>query len=499
MRTISKWVVGWVLASCLACGVSAYGYTEPEEADYFAVFLEGKKVGHAIQTRIIADGKVTSTEKVRLSINRVGVPVTLDMSETAIETGDGNPLGFESTQHFSMMMVVIKGQVRPNGTMEVVTQSMGAEQKTEPNWPAGAIMCEGLRLLSLQKGLAEGTQYKALVFVPSLMQAVMAEVVVGPKLEIDVLGSTEVLTEVKTTLSVPSVGRMSTTSYVDDLQRARKTLMPLAGMQFEMIHCTQAFALTSIDPVEFIDKMLVRSPVALENLAKVASITYLLRPKDPGTALVIPQADTQTVRKLEDGKIEVTVTPTEPKAGAAYPYRGNDPDVLAALRPNAYLQSEDNAIVQLARQAVGDANDAAEAAGRIEAFVAGYIHHKDLSVGYASAAEVAKNKQGDCTEHAVLCAALCRAVGIPAKVVTGLAYVPEFAGVRTCFGGHAWTAAYVGGGWIGLDAAFKGTGRGGYDAGHIALAIGDGEPGDFFGIATTLGRFTIQEATVNPQ
>ena len=46
MRTISKWVVGWVLASCLACGVSAYGSTGPEEADYFAVFLEGKKVGH---------------------------------------------------------------------------------------------------------------------------------------------------------------------------------------------------------------------------------------------------------------------------------------------------------------------------------------------------------------------------------------------------------------------------------------------------------------------
>ena len=205
------------------------------------------------------------------------------------------------------------------------------------------------------------------------------------------------------------------------------------------------------------------------------------------------------MRRLDDGTVEVTVRPIRPIAGAAFPYKGDDPAALAALKPNAYLQTEDKTIVQLARQAIGDANDAAEAVRRIEAFVAGYVQYKDLSVGYASAAEVAKNKQGDCTEHAVLAAALCRAVGIPAKVVTGLAYVKEFAGVKNCFGGHAWTTAYVGGQWIGLDAAFKGTGRGGYDAGHIALAIGDGEPGDFFAVATTLGQFTIQKVTVNTQ
>jgi transglutaminase-like putative cysteine protease len=201
------------------------------------------------------------------------------------------------------------------------------------------------------------------------------------------------------------------------------------------------------------------------------------------------------VRQLEDRTLEVTVKPIRPIQGGTFPYKGNDPQVLAALKPNAFLQSEDKTIVQLARQAIGDANDAAEAVRRIEAFVAGHVRNKDLSVGYASAAEVASTRQGDCTEHALLAAALCRAVGIPAKVVTGLAYVQEFGGVKNCFGGHAWTAAYVGGQWIGLDAAFKGTGRGGYDAGHIALAVGDGEPGDFFGLATTLGRFTIEKVT----
>jgi transglutaminase-like putative cysteine protease len=70
--------------------------------------------------------------------------------------------------------------------------------------------------------------------------------------------------------------------------------------------------------------------------------------------------------------------------------------------------------VDLAHKAVGDAKDAAQAARRIESFVARYIDNKSMSVGYASAAEVVESRQGDCSEFAVLTAALCRAVGIPA-------------------------------------------------------------------------------------
>jgi hypothetical protein len=87
-------------------------------------------------------------------------------------------------------------------------------------------------------------------------------------------------------------------------------------------------------------------------------------------------------------------------------------------------------------------------------------------------------------------------------VVVGVAYVDEFGGLQG-FGGHAWTQAYVGGDpqgkggkWIGLDAAFKSGGRGGYDPGHIALAVGNGDPGDFFNMATALGRFQIEKLEV---
>ena len=153
-------------------------------------------------------------------------------------------------------------------------------------------------------------------------------------------------------------------------------------------------------------------------------------------------------------------------------------------------------IIDLARRAVGDTSDAAEAARRIEAFVADYVTDKSLSVGYASAAEVAVSRQGDCTEHAVLTAAMCRAVGIPAQVVTGLAYVSQWRDFKSGFGGHAWTQVYIGDKWVGIDAAFKSAGFGGYDAGHIALAVGNGNPEDFLSLVNTMGQFKIEKVTV---
>jgi hypothetical protein len=60
--------------------------------------------------------------------------------------------------------------------------------------------------------------------------------------------------------------------------------------------------------------------------------------------------------------------------------------------------------------------------------------------------------------------------------------------------------AYIGsesGKWIGLDAAFKSAGRGNYGPGHIALAVGNGDPEGFFDLVNTLGQFKIDKVIVN--
>jgi len=215
-------------------------------------------------------------------------------------------------------------------------------------------------------------------------------------------------------------------------------------------------------------------------------------------SFVIPSNDNQSVRQLANGTTIVIVEPVAAPAGTRFPYKGRDKTIAEAMQPNRFLQSDRKEVIDLARRAVGRTKDAAEAVKKIEAFVAEYVENKSLSVGYASAAEVAASRQGDCSEFAVLTAAMCRAVGIPAQVVVGVAYVKDFAGHQG-FGGHAWNQAYVGGKWVGLDAAFKASERGGYDAGHIALAAGNGEPMDFFNLASTLGKFKIDKVIIEKE
>jgi transglutaminase-like putative cysteine protease len=84
-------------------------------------------------------------------------------------------------------------------------------------------------------------------------------------------------------------------------------------------------------------------------------------------------------------------------------------------------------------------------------FVSGYIHKKSLARGFDPASVVARRREGDCTEHAVLLAALARAFGLPARVVLGLALVEEKDGLAAY--GHVWVEVRGRDGWTPHDAA----------------------------------------------
>ncbi len=487
--------IRWFVALCLGLWVCSIALAE-SEVDYYAVYMEGKKVGRAVQTRTEGDGKVSTSQEVSLSIQRGGMPISLYTKESSLETAKGEPISFESSMDLGIMKMLVTGEVK--GDQAVMTiSSMGQQQTQTVDWPRNAVMSEGLRLLGLKKGLKEGTTYTAKVFSPTQMSALDVEVTVGAKERIDLLGRVVDAIKVRNKFVVQGAGELESASYVDDEGNLLKDIVPMLGMNIEMIICSKEFAMSENDVFEFIDKMFVDSPQPMEDIRGLGSATYTLSPKADTQKLVLPSNGQQSVEPLDSGGVKVTVVAAEMPTGVAMPYKGKDARAVEALKPSAFVQSDRPEIVKLAREAAGNTKDAGEAAKRIEGFVAEYIDDKGLSVGYASAAEVAASRQGDCTEFAVLTAALCRAVGIPAEVVSGVAYIDEFAGVRNKFGGHAWTQVYVGDRWVALDAAFKSGGRGGFDVGHITLAQGNGDPGGFFELATTMGKFTIDK--IEPQ
>jgi hypothetical protein len=150
------------------------------------------------------------------------------------------------------------------------------------------------------------------------------------------------------------------------------------------------------------------------------------------------------------------------------------PDTAEALadarKPTPWLQS-DSAMIRaiampVARLRLSDAGKMKLLAKRARE------HLKRVEVsGHYSALDALKRGAGDCTEDAVVLAALGRAAGIPTRVANGLVYARQrFHGTSNTFLPHSWTLAWADGAWRSFDLSL-----GDFDATHIALTVGDGD------------------------
>lgn len=147
-----------------------------------------------------------------------------------------------------------------------------------------------------------------------------------------------------------------------------------------------------------------------------------------------------------------------------------DRDLDAYLRPSPTLQSNAPLIMELAQKAARGSSDGLETALRLERFVYDYIEDKDYSVASATALDTARERKGDCTEHAYLFAALARALGLPARVVSGLLFASSFMDIQNVFVYHMWNEVHLGGKWVPFDSTRPDPGVG---VTHIALAVDD--------------------------
>lgn len=134
------------------------------------------------------------------------------------------------------------------------------------------------------------------------------------------------------------------------------------------------------------------------------------------------------------------------------------------LKSTPFLQADAPLIRQLAGRIKGGLQQPRLIAKRMAKWVYENIKKKNYSVILDTALQTVKKLEGDCTEHAVLLAALCRAAGIPSRVVVGLVYSDQMKQPGFFF--HMWTEAFTGK-WIPLDAALGGAF---VDATHIAFS-----------------------------
>jgi hypothetical protein len=137
-------------------------------------------------------------------------------------------------------------------------------------------------------------------------------------------------------------------------------------------------------------------------------------------------------------------------------------DTLAVYRASTdELDLTDKMLRTRAAKLKEDSPHEVETARRIRGYVSDSFDYRLGATLFGTSREALRDLRGDCSEAAVLTAALLRAAGIPARVVLGFATLN-----RGVWIGHAWAEAFVGGAWVGVDAALREFPAG---AGRVAL------------------------------
>jgi hypothetical protein len=477
---------------CLAAGLLALGFqlgpvvparaaapdtSKPIFEEWVVIVLDGKKCGYGMTQTTQVD---TPSGPAYLTLNhqefvvkRLGV--TLKMTETTKVTEDmeGGVLSYQDDTDAGGASIASSG-VREGD--ELVVSSRGQTQRFHMPRLA-ALGPEAIRRATLRVTLQPGQHFSFDTFDTDYPQAIVTQSgTVVQRESIDVRGVKRNAWRLTSTESyIPGV---VSTTWVDD--QGNDVVMDASLPGFGTLHeyvTNRAECMQQPEGAEIFAGSLIHPQRALENVRGLGQAVYRLTSVDQSRNLTLWNGEQQRVLSAGPGTSEVEVTmPRLTAADATWQLPHAD---TAALHPylqaSSYLEVNAPIIHTLARQAVGDEKNPVLAAHKIEQFVRDYITKKDLNVGFGSAEETANSREGDCTEHAVLCAALGRAVGLPTRCVVGFGYVPPGYSIPTItnakdtntgiFGFHMWAEAWISDGvWEPMDAALNG-----FDVGHITI------------------------------
>ena len=466
------------------------------EEEWFVARLEGQPVG---TLQVVAqpreNGGYTVRATQRLRFKRVQTTIDIGVTQVFEEDADGKFSGFTMRQELARNAIEVAGEVR-DGRLYLRERSAGGAERTHeievPDDAVGAhrsekILCE--KLSAFVEDPSSPSVVETVLFLPELRRFGKQTTRFGPLEEVTVAGKPRRLHRVEVTQD--ALPGLTITQWVNADCEEERFIVPVLGMEFvyERTSREDALATDLRSPPE----ILVSSAVRVDRRVPRGTVEarYRIRfdssvsGRDWREGFSAPGQEVVEARGDAIVLVVRRVTPPETRGRAAA-----DPDrpgyVEEDLAANAYIQSDDPAIRKLAREVVGDVEDPWEAARSLEEWVHKNLTEKNLETAFATAREVLESREGDCTEHAVLLAALCRAADVPARVVAGLVYHDG------AFIGHMWTQVHAGK-WIPLDATL---GRGAVDADHIALsssALGTGSLSELFiDLVQVLGRLQIE-------
>ena len=470
-------VVCALLVATSFCAAGPINYADPPQGlfddEWTMILLNGCKCGYAHTTLTRKGDTIGSVMLETFKIERAGFVLNATQLMTSEEMVDGLPLAFTSDMDMALQKVRQQGVVR-DGKVTVCSKQFGNVITETFDYPEGAVMSWAMMRLQEEKGYAPGTAYEMAAYVPAIAtnRAITIKVKIEGEETIEIDGKKRKAIRSIQEMALPNMPTgITSTVWIDPQDhRALKTTVPMMGMVMEMVACSRAEALADFQAPEAFMNTLVKVGRPIDHKAARRIRMRLSLEGDGPDMPPLPKTGMQTPSQAGARSVVLEVARQDHAALAkTRTSKKVDRKALAEfLEPNVYINSDDPAVRKMAAEAAGDAKKPYEIANRLRAHVSETIADKSLNIGFASASEVCRNKAGDCSEHAVLLAALARAKGIPSRVACGLVYVPSFRGTEHVFGFHMWTQVYIDGQWVDLDAAQNETDC---NPTHIALVL----------------------------
>jgi len=441
------------------------------ERQWYGLSVDGERVGYAYREQRVEKGERIDSLVTRVEITQLRQRSQLVSRLEVARSESGAPLRVRVESNAAIDRNGWRGVFdAPAQRIDVTIDGVAGARRYDT--PASLVLPD--RLSESLAPLWRGTQ-SALDF-PYLMPAAARPVMVRAE---RLQASQQDDTLIPIRISAGGEQGLTETVWVDANGRVRKREQRFYGTRLVWDVCEHRCDASVEHPFDLMARLVVSSPFRIPGSAHDGPIRYVISRSD-GVAARLPDTGEQSVA-FEGERAIVTICDACGTTESA-----TEADRQRYLQPNAWVQSDYAGVIGFARRYSG-AGSADQIMRQLVDGVREYMTGAVDYLGYASAREALRTRAGDCTEFAVLLAAAARARGIPARVVTGLVYTDRFSGKKDVFSPHTWVQAWTGKRWVSYDA-----GLGEFDATHIALAVGNGDPRDTAPRSDSLNPWRIE-------
>ncbi len=475
------------LLATLLVSVSFADWTT-EEDNWYSVTIDGAKSGWAHElVEVDSETKNIKSSKIQnMTLSRGGMEITISVSSAFVETNDGKPVSVKSAQE-AMGMVQETTWVFGEKKLEITTVAGGDPIVKKVPLPTKPWLTPQAVKRLFKKKIAEGVgvityQTMAPELGPSVITVVMTK---EGEEERDILGNELTVISWETENDrLPVVGMEYYTT--GGLNVGSKMNAGFGAIENNIM--SKFDALSPVNEVpELMVSLFVEPNKPIDNDLSV--LTMRIKSKD-GTKVKLPSVGMQHATTNEDGTATLVVDLESPIPAT----KGELADEKY-LSASAICDGTDEAVSAIATDALASlpqgAGDSAKALA-LRSAIHEFIEDKNMSTAFASASQVARTKEGDCSEHAVLLCGVLRAAKIPSRGVIGMVYISNFPAPNGVFGWHMWSQALIDGKWVDLDATLKTP----FSVGHIATTTSSLSDEDFAaemgGIIATIGNLDVE-------